>query len=122
MTCRYCGEPIEVDDLLHQIRCDGRQGRWEHYPVTAGWTAEGPSHEAAETIDAATVRTEVLRWLRMHGPVTADEAANALGYTPFTIRPRFTELKALGFIQDSGDRRKNSSGRRATVWTLKAVS
>jgi|SRR5262245_22068771 len=88
------------------------------YPEAAGWKAPGPSREAAKTVDAATIRGQVLTWLRAHGEATADEAAAALGYTPFTMRPRLTELKALGLIADSGARRRNQSGRRATVWRV----
>ena len=29
MVCRFCGEDIEADDLLHALRCDGRQGTRE---------------------------------------------------------------------------------------------
>src|SRR5262245_4899842 len=88
------------------------------YPEAAGWKVEGPSREAAGSISAGTIREEVLKWLMRYGAATADEAATALGYTPFTMRPRLTELKVLGLVEDSGERRANLSGRQATVWRV----
>ena len=66
---------------------------------------------------AATVRNDVLAWLRAHPDgATADEIALELRRSPFTIRPRCTELGRTGLIHDSGARRKNASGRNAIVW------
>jgi hypothetical protein len=69
---------------------------------------------------AATVRDEVRRHLEQIAPAgaTADELAGVLKHSPFTTRPRCTELRAMGLIRDSGDRRLNSSGRRAIVWAI----
>jgi len=33
-----------------------------------------------------------------------------------SIRPRLTELLALGKIADTGETRTNASGKKATVW------
>jgi len=66
---------------------------------------------------AVTVRNEVWRWLMTHPDgATADEIAAALKHSPFTIRPRVTELQKMGQIRDSGQRRANVSGRNAIVW------
>lgn len=48
--------------------------------------------------------------------MTSDEAAEAIGETVLAVRPRFTELLALGQIKDSGQRRRNASTRTAKVW------
>jgi len=32
------------------------------------------------------------------------------------VQPRFSELRALGSIVDTGERRQNDSGRNAIVW------
>jgi len=53
--------------------------------------------------------------------LTTDECAERLGETVLSIRPRFTELAAKGEIEDSGIRRKNASGRSATVWRIARV-
>lgn len=49
--------------------------------------------------------------------LTADEAAERLQLSPFTVRPRVTELRHAGRIVDSGRRRANRSGATAIVWT-----
>ncbi len=51
--------------------------------------------------------------------LTADEIAEQVGETPLSIRPRITELKQEGVIVPTILRRKNSSGRSATVWTIR---
>ena len=33
-----------------------------------------------------------------------------------TVQPRTSELKLLGLIEDSGERRRNRNGKRAIVW------
>lgn len=86
------------------------------YPITAGFKRRGTSVEAAQSINAETLRETVLGWLRAHGPHTADEAAAVLGETVLAIRPRFSELKRLGRIVETEQRRKNTSGRSAIVW------
>jgi hypothetical protein len=66
---------------------------------------------------AITVRKEVLAYLAAHPDgATADEIAEALRRTPFTVRPRCSELLRRGLIVDSGLRRENTSGKKAIVW------
>jgi hypothetical protein len=120
--CLFCGGDATEPD--HLLRCDGRQGRIEapdddaRYPHRAGWKATDTSYEAAATTDAATIRDLVVRWLRAHGPHTADETADALGLGCLTVRPRFSELRALDQLVDTGERHVNVSGKRAIVWAL----
>lgn len=87
------------------------------YPESPGAKVDGPSREAARAINACDLQYRVLLKLR-DGPATADEVADALGLSVLAIRPRFSELLAQGFIVDSGARRKNKSGRTATVWRV----
>lgn len=91
----------------------------KRYPSVAGSKVSGPSQEAARSVDAATLRTMVLGSLRLCGPLTADECAGWLDIDRLSVRPRFSELKRLGKIEDSGQRRKNQSGKSATVWRLR---
>lgn len=117
VPCLFCGG--DRAEAGHGGRCDGRQGLVEAcYPESAGWKATDTSHEAAVTTDAATVRHLVVRWLRTHGPHTADETAAGLGLSLLTVRPRLSELRALDLVDDSGDRRLNVSGKRAIVWRV----
>lgn len=87
------------------------------YPLSAGWKAEGTSREAAEKVDAKTLRARVLTELAK-SPGTADEIAHRLHIDRLSIRPRLSELSALGRVEDSGVRRVNESGKRAVVWRL----
>lgn len=67
---------------------------------------------------AARLRTMVLTAIRNAGPagLTADEAAEYLGLSILTVRPRVSELGKAGSITDTGSRRPNGSGRKAIVW------
>lgn len=91
------------------------------YPEVPGNrpTAPETSQAAAVAIkpDARSLRDAVLRVLRT-GDYTADETADALGCCVLAIRPRFSELRALARIEDTGIRRKNSTGKFACVWRL----
>ena len=86
------------------------------YPETAGWKEPTTSREAAATVDAPTLRAAVRACLKQHGAMTTDECAAHLGLSVLAIRPRFSELRALEEIADSGERHVNRSGRRAIVW------
>lgn len=99
------------------------------YPRTPGWRKPETSIEAAEAIAPAVegLRAEVLAAIRRaealgSDGLTADEAAAKLERSILAIRPRVTELRALGLLFDSGERRQNESGRRAVVWTTEAQS
>lgn len=90
------------------------------YPNSPGWKKRGTSSEAARAIKphANTLRNQVLEVLQ-HEEMTADEAAAAIGKTPFSVRPRITELFRLGLIEETGVRRLNDSGSFAAVWRAK---
>lgn len=87
------------------------------YPEVPGAKREGTSREAAPTkTEAATLRAEVLNELRKQD-LTADETASILGRSVLSIRPRFSELHAAGKIRETTERRRNVSGKSASVWT-----
>jgi len=90
------------------------------YPFQPGFKQGGTSMEAAQSMSerAPTLRDRVLAVLTRK-PATADELADALGETPFSIRPRCTELVRMGRITETNERRRNESGRMATVWRVK---
>ena len=58
------------------------------------------------------------RALRVFGPMTADGVADNLALSCLSIRPRLSELRRLGRIVPTGERRANASGKLATVWRL----
>lgn len=89
------------------------------YPQVPGAKVSGTSREAAESMkeDAATLRTLCLAFLSIY-PKTADQCAAAMDQSVLSVRPRFSELRAMGLIVDTGERRLNYSGRKAIVWDV----
>lgn len=89
------------------------------YPENAGYKTEVPetSMAAAQDIDAESIREQVRRILARWN-CTADQAAEFLGLSILSVRPRFSELRALGEVEDTGERKLNASGHKAVVWRL----
>lgn len=54
------------------------------------------------------------------GGLTADELAERLDKDRYSIQPRTSELRRKGLIRDSGQRRKNRTGKQAIVWVAAA--
>lgn len=66
---------------------------------------------------AKGLRKLCLKMLLTDGPATADEISVKLKKSPFAIRPRFSELKTIGAIRDTGERRNTvECGKRQVVW------
>lgn len=82
-------------------------------------TPECPQ-EAAEAVPERLGRLQGLSLtsIRAAGPngLTAIEAASATGFDRFSIQPRISELRRKGLVVASGQRRRNPSGKTATVW------
>ena len=97
----------------------------QSYPFLAGHKQVDTSIEAAESIKdkAETIRIKVLNVISNKGfsGATADEVAELLNYTPFTVRPRVTELFKLNKIERVG-KRKNLSNKAAYVYVVKNQS
>ena len=91
------------------------------YKATDTETSLQAAQSAAYT--APSMRIRVLEAIRgAHHGLTADEAAEKLNLSILAIRPRVTELKSAGLIVPSCTRRKNASGRSATVWVSRGGS
>ena len=83
-----------------------------------GYKREGPSKEAALSfVDLGRALTKQAATLLEKNDLTADEVAWSLGANVLAVRPRVSKLVELGYVRDSGKRRKNESGKNATVWT-----
>lgn len=95
------------------------QSEPNRYPNHPGSKAPGTSVESAAAVasEAQFLRGLVMIALRDR-PMTADEIAERLGRSPLSIRPRVSELRALGRIVATGERRRNASGMSAAVWAL----
>lgn len=77
-------------------------------------TSEAAAQEMRE--HAQNVRDMVLDALRRK-PMTVHECAKALRLPVPTVQPRFSELRRMDEIVDTGLRRVNAvSGKRAAVW------
>ena len=92
------------------------------YPFSPGYSKTADtSIEAAELIVAGvkTIRTRVFNVIKNKGSfgATADEVAELLNLSSFTVRPRVTELYKLGDIKRK-DKRKNTSTRNAYVYIV----
>lgn len=92
----------------------------DDYPNTPGHRGVDTSMEAAEKVAsiAPAIREKVLQGVAAAGAagLTVLEGCQQFGWDRHGAQPRFTELKALGKIIDSGQRRRNPSGVRAIVW------
>lgn len=91
------------------------------YPDSPGFKTHGPSEDAAASIAprAPRIRDAVLDVIATRpAGITADEIAATLGMSILTIRPRVSELRRLGEIRATGDRRCNASGMTASTWRV----
>lgn len=91
------------------------------YPDAPG--AKGPdgtSQEAAAAIQPSVTRLRrlALRTLDRLGAATVLEAVSVAGVPRESLQPRFSELRALGLVEATGERRRNPSGKNAAVLRL----
>lgn len=92
------------------------------FPHEPGHRGIDTSIEAAEGVAPSVGRLQelVLAAVTRAGPqgLTVVEMSQRLGFDRMSIQPRFSELRAMGVIADSKQRRKNPSGINAIVWVL----
>jgi hypothetical protein len=90
------------------------------YPDTPGHRNVDTSVAAADDLAPKLGRLQRMAecTIRYAGPqgLTADELAARLQMDRWSIQPRTTELRRKGLIRDSGQRRRNSTGKAAIVW------
>jgi hypothetical protein len=94
------------------------------YPSSPGWREATTSREAAERIagQALPLRKIVLDLIaKTPNGLAVHEVADLLKRPVSTVQPRCSELRRLGEIQPSGQRRINASGARAHVWIVAAA-
>ena len=98
------------DDLFSYPNAPGSKG---------GETSEAGAAAIAEA--AGRLQRLVLTAVTEAGAtgVTVVEMATRYGLDRMSIQPRFSELRRMGKIADSGRRRKNPSGVSVIVWTLR---
>ena len=93
----------------------------ERYPDIPG--AKGPdgtSQDAAEAIAPCVsyLRRVAMRTLDRLGEATVLEAVAVAEVARESLQPRFSELRAMGLVEPTGARRRNSSGKGAAVLRL----
>ena len=79
------------------------------------------SHEAAQKVDTARLERMVYEVILQYpNGVTGDEIMRHFPHHGIqTISPRYAPLIRKGFIEDTGERRKGSSGRSQRVMRAK---
>lgn len=87
------------------------------YPDGPGFKARDTSRAAAAATapEVKSLRARVFDEIKRN-PSTPEEVAARLKLPVHSIRPRFSECAAKGWIEDSGDRRRAMGGRQAIVW------
>ena len=109
--------------MTRQMEMFGASRRYPHEP---GFKSHGTSQEAARAIAplARSIRGRVLRHFQEQHPagLTVDELARDLKISPFTARPRVSELHARGLVEQTAVRRANDSGHSATVWRATPIA
>ena len=90
------------------------------HPDAPGHRNIDTSIEAADAIAPELGRLQRLARTEIRAAgdkgLTADELAARMNMPRWSIQPRTTELSRKGFIRDSGQRRRNATGKRAIVW------
>jgi len=105
--------------MKEQFDFDFRSG----YPEEPGFKeAGGTSEEAAARINSHTLRATALHYLAIYEiGLTADEIAAKAGVDKLAMRPRLSELFAMGMVEKSTKVRNNRSGKSARVWVITQV-
>jgi hypothetical protein len=77
------------------------------------------SHEAAAKLTPRSTMMARLLSAFLDCDRNADEATEAAGYSPADgAWKRISDLAAVGWIADTGERREGRSGRRQIVWYI----
>jgi hypothetical protein len=101
---------------------DGQPAKYPHSP---GYRVRGTSSEAAAKIApyAGRLRKPILEaFLNATDGLVPDQVAKIIGERELVIRPRCSDLRRLGLLRHTGDRRKNEiSGYEANVLTITAA-
>ena len=91
---------------------------YPNHPGAKG--SDGTSQDAAAAIapSAKHLRGLAMRCLAKLGNATPLEAIELANVPRESLQPRFSELRAMGFVEATGERRRNPSGKYAAVLRL----
>lgn len=93
------------------------------YPLAPGAKERGPDSTSRDAAEASAVLATVLREqcervLRDVGPMSSDQIAVFIGQSILAVRPRLSELVAMGRAVKTAERTMNSSGHSARIYAL----
>ena len=115
------GKPIDSRALaiLKKLNLDQKDSQGQYKAL---WDCHGTwvmYHRYIEQAGAETIRVKVYDVICNKGNfgATSDEVAELLNLSPFTVRPRVTELYKQGKIERT-DKRKNLCGAMAYVYKV----
>lgn len=90
------------------------------YPDAPGHRGVDTSMAAAEALAPKLGRLQRMTEAAIRDAgdsgLTADEVAARLKMDRWSVQPRTSELRRKGIIRDSGQRRRNITGKAAIVW------
>ena len=89
------------------------------YPEAPGYKNESTSKAAAESIKPRTKKLEerVLDVIRSFPfGCSPERVCEELEENILSVRPRFSQLKAKGLIEDSGRRDRTLCGKQSIIW------
>ncbi|WP_294211371.1 hypothetical protein [uncultured Sphingomonas sp.] len=89
------------------------------YPTQDNHRGVDTSIDAAAmaALTSSELRQIVLKTLCQHPEnLTVDQVCAIAERPRYSLQPRFTELRKMGMIRDTGERRQNVSGASAIVW------
>ena len=91
------------------------------YPNIPGHNSVHTSIDASESMvnKALAIRQRIYSLMKDGDELTSEEASVRLGLSHDNCWKRFSELRAKGLVEDSGQTRKNKSGKDAIVWRLR---
>lgn len=76
------------------------------------------SEAAAESLKdyAGELGHRIWKYLGIHGPLTCEELESCLDMSHQTVSGRLTVLRDNGRVVDTGERKRNRTGRMAILW------
>lgn len=121
----HMGQTILASSALNQgdpiLGKSERGRRMKAYPEMPGSKGvDGTSQAAAANVAPRVtgMRKSIFEAIARLGDVTALELVEHTGMDRYSVQPRVSELRAMGLVESTGERRKNPSGQLAAVQRL----
>lgn len=84
-----------------------------------GFQRTDTSYNAANEVDAGTIRKKVIVLLReMNMPLTSEDITAMLGLPYPSVQPRLSELRSKNLVEDSGERGLSQYGKAIIKWQV----